>query len=178
MLRRVLQIIRMLPKNRGSEVQKSKEGLYRSLLHQILRDSPEAISHISPKRWESLCLYGGDQIPFTEIELRHALRKAITFVDSTKDPRLFIDGLDEFSGEHNDLIKLVTETAEASSVKICVSSRPWLVFEDSLKDKPSLMLKDLKFNDITKYVKAFKSVKTGKSGFCFRLVDSINANRS
>lgn len=141
----------------GSEMQKSKDGLYRSLLCQILQACPEAISHASPERWEALCLYNNDPRPFTEVQLRDILAKTITFVGSTRKLCIFIDGLDEFSGNHDDLIKLVKGTTEASLVKICVASRPWMVFEDSLKGKPSLMLEDLTSNDIKKYVTSMVS---------------------
>lgn len=136
----------------GSKIQKSKEGLYRSLLCQILQASPEAISHASLERWETLCLYNSDPRPLTEIELSDMLTRAIAFLSSTAKLCLFIDGLDEFSGEHDDLIKLVMQITDKYSVKICISSRPWLVFEDALKSKPNLMLEDLTYNDIMKYI--------------------------
>jgi energy-coupling factor transporter ATP-binding protein EcfA2 len=136
----------------GSKIQTSKEGLYRTLLSQILRACPGAISHTSPERWEALCLFNEDSRPLRESELRSILSKAIAFVNSTMRMCLFIDGLDEFDGQLDGLIRLVKETIETSSVKICVASRPWVVFEDALKDKPSLMLEDLTYNDIKEYV--------------------------
>jgi hypothetical protein len=36
----------------------------------------------------------------------------------------FIDGLDEFKGEHPELIGIFQEVSQHPSVKICLSSRP------------------------------------------------------
>jgi hypothetical protein len=38
------------------------------------------------------------------------------------------------------------------SIKICLSGRPWPVFEDAFKSCPSLRLQDLTRKDITLYV--------------------------
>ncbi|KAI1384476.1 uncharacterized protein F4822DRAFT_445899 [Hypoxylon trugodes] len=136
----------------GTNMQSSKEGLYRTLLSQIIQAYPEVIPHISPKRWEALCLYNEDPKPFSESELRRILLKTITFIASTRRLCLFIDGLDEFDGEHADLIDFVKGITKEPSVKVCVASRPWTVFEDALENKPSLFLEDLTFNDIKRYV--------------------------
>jgi hypothetical protein len=42
--------------------------------------------------------------------------------------------------------------ATSSHVKFCLSSRPWLVFEDAFQDLPGLRLQDLTFNDIRIFV--------------------------
>ena len=68
---------------------------------------------------------------------------------------IFVDGLDEFGGCLDDLIRLFQD------LKICVSSRPWVQFEDAFKSRPSLMLQDLVYNDIKKYVANHLSSDTG-----------------
>lgn len=36
----------------------------------------------------------------------------------------FIDGLDEYDGDHEDVIQLLHDLARGKNVKICASSRP------------------------------------------------------
>ncbi|KAI1417239.1 hypothetical protein F5Y13DRAFT_202765 [Hypoxylon sp. FL1857] len=136
----------------GRSMQTSKEGLYRTLLCQVLQACPEATPHASPEAWEALCLYDEDPRPFNEAQLRSILARAIAFVGSTRCLCLFIDGLDEFDGKHDDLIKLITGIMDTPSIKVCVASRPLSAFERALKGKPSLMLEDLTFDDIREYV--------------------------
>lgn len=63
----------------------------------------------------------------------------------------FIDGLDEFHGKLSRLIDFIQGLLSAG-VKICVSSRPWNVFEDAFRTYPSLRLEDLTFVDIRHFV--------------------------
>lgn len=136
----------------GFKMQTSKEGLYRTLLSQVFQSCPEAVPYALPERWEALCLYNKDPKPFDEIKLRNILDSVIKFASFTKSLCLFIDGLDEFNGTHGDLIEFVKNMIETLPVKVCVASRPWVVFEAALEGKPSLMIEDLTFNDIRRYV--------------------------
>ena len=61
-----------------------------------------------------------------------------------------IDGLDEFDGNPKDLVDLILGIAKYSHVKVCVASRPWLVFSDAFEDRPSLRLEHLTRNDVLK----------------------------
>lgn len=164
----------------GSKMQTSKEGLYRTLLSQLLKARPDAIQHVAADRWEALCLFNEDPRPLKETELRGMLIKAIVFVQSTMALCIFIDGLDEFDGQHGELIQFVMETIEKASVKICVASRPWTIFEDTLKDKPSLLLEDLTYDDIKEYVATrfhsdaeFKSLQKDEPGFANELIENV-----
>jgi hypothetical protein len=62
---------------------------------------------------------------------------------------------DEYEGDRNgkfvDMIALFTKLT-SSNIKISLSSRPWLVFEDAFQPFSSLRLQDLTFNDIKQYV--------------------------
>jgi hypothetical protein len=77
---------------------------------------------------------------------------------------LFIDSLDEYEDDHDgaymDIIALLIGMAASSSIKICVSSRPWLVFEDAFETTPKLQLQDLTYHDIQRYTKDKKSTST------------------
>ena len=64
---------------------------------------------------------------------------------------LFIDGLDEFDGLDDTVIDMITALADQTHVKVCVSSRPSLAFEEVFRGKPSLKLQDLTFDGIREY---------------------------
>ncbi|RFU26466.1 hypothetical protein B7463_g9874, partial [Scytalidium lignicola] len=65
---------------------------------------------------------------------------------------LFIDGLDEYVGDPMETVRLLKHFV-SSKVKICLSSHPWLVFEDSFKECAKLKPQDFTFSDIETYVK-------------------------
>jgi hypothetical protein len=65
----------------------------------------------------------------------------------------FIDGLDEYEGDHEEISELFRAAATSNhKIKICISSRPLLEFEDAFRSCPGLRLQDLTFRDINKYV--------------------------
>jgi hypothetical protein len=65
---------------------------------------------------------------------------------------LFIDGLDEYEGDSEAVLGLFDRLSRSSHIKVCLSSRPWLVFEESLGHHPGLRLQDLTYNDIRTFV--------------------------
>ena len=64
---------------------------------------------------------------------------------------MFIDGLDEFEGQEDAVIKMIDDLADQTHVKVCVSSRPLPAFEEAFGGKPSLRLQDLTFESIREY---------------------------
>lgn len=83
--------------------------------------------------------------------MKHAFRLLVTQDTLPLRLCLFIDGLDEYDGDHEEMAELFEELTCSPYVKLCVSSRPWLVFFDTFKGCPSLRLQDLTFNDIKRY---------------------------
>ena len=138
--------------NSGIKLQMSQQGLLLSLLHQLLRQAPQLIATISPRRWEALCLFNDDPRGWSDQELHTMLRAAAREASRSTKLCLFVDGLDEFDGELKDLICLIQDLIQNRNVKVCVASRPWVVFEDAFKHKPSMMLQDLTYGDIKAYV--------------------------
>jgi hypothetical protein len=67
---------------------------------------------------------------------------------------LLVDGLDEFDGDHGEIIQFFKSVVDSSKndVKVCVSSRPWAVFEEAFNNIPSLKLQDLTLSDMNQYV--------------------------
>lgn len=138
--------------NAGIQDQMTQGGLFRTLLVQIFEQLPELIPLAAPKRREALCLFSIQDRDFSERELRDMLLAAVQHLPIDVRLCLFIDGLDEFAGDHNILINLFRDILGSPSIKLCVASRPWVVFEDAFSHHASLRLQDLTYKDIKAYV--------------------------
>lgn len=69
---------------------------------------------------------------------------------------LFIDKLDEYEGpegDYEDIVELFEGYANSPHIKICLSSRPLVVFERGFSEYPNLKLQNLTYGDINHYVK-------------------------
>jgi hypothetical protein len=138
----------------GNTLQKSQEGLLQSLLYQILRQCPQLIPKVCPSRW-NLAINSKIQDPWTLQEL------AMAFVNLGNETRFstrfcfFVDGLDEYDGEHLDIINVLRRFVSSPSFKLCVSSRPWNVFVEEFGGNTGqkMLLQDFTRGDITLYVK-------------------------
>jgi len=64
------------------------------------------------------------------MELVSTVRRLMHQVKVVASFCFFIDGLDEYDGDHNDIIQIIDELSRISRIKICLSSRPWNIFED------------------------------------------------
>jgi hypothetical protein len=140
----------------SNPLQKSRDGMMRTLLCQCLSQRPDLIPKISPRRWALHSVFGEE--PFTPPqwtweELNQTF--ALLAERSGHDFRLaiFIDGLDEFDGDPKDIIGLVKSINLTQNVKICVGSRPWTAFTDALAQSPSLTMQRLTGKDILTYVR-------------------------
>lgn len=141
-------------------LQKSQEGLLRSILYQILRQSPDLIPHASPVLWKAYISWNSRTgLPSFELltttELLRAFRCISTHL-ATSDVRFcfFIDGLDEYEGKPDDIIWPIELLKSTLKVKLCVSSRPWNEFEKVFGQDESkkLYMQDLTRMDIELYV--------------------------
>ena len=130
----------------GTQMQKSIEGLLRSLIWQVLRLLPDL--DITSSAFESR-----DMIPaWTERRLQTTLQSILQQASSSHLFCLFIDGLDEYEGDQGNLIDFILELAESSAVKVCLSSRPYRVFDQAFGLSAKLRLPDLTHSDIRKVV--------------------------
>ncbi|KAL2116945.1 hypothetical protein VTJ04DRAFT_9113 [Mycothermus thermophilus] len=140
-------------------IQKSQEGLLRSLLYQILRQSPETIEHVFPDiRLLRDPKHGPIPHLFTILEtvpgLLGLLRSACDGLKTVgRRCCFFIDGLDEYEGRPMDMVDLIT-TLKDMDVKLCIASRPWNEFENSFGQDgcQKLYMQDLTQDDIRNYV--------------------------
>jgi hypothetical protein len=134
----------------GSELQKSQIGLLRGLLYQCLKDHRELLLVIIPEtsstRTEDLKEF------WTLNRFKKAFNCLVTQNTISLKICLFIDGLDEYVGDHLELINLMKRVENHSNIKLCISSRPLSVFEKAFWICANLTLQHLAFDDIENYV--------------------------
>ncbi|KAK8131924.1 hypothetical protein PG999_000097 [Apiospora kogelbergensis] len=147
----------------GTSLQKTIEGLLRSLLFDIFTQKPQLMQIAVPDLWyaQNGSLSARQHDPQSFQVQRHwsvskmtaALRRLASDTSVNHRFCIFIDGLDEYHGEHLDVIQVVKSLAEGRNFKLCVSSRPWNVFEDSLGGElvKKLYVHDLTAHDIQEY---------------------------
>ncbi|KAI8681041.1 NACHT domain-containing protein [Fusarium keratoplasticum] len=144
--------------NPGSEMETSREGLLRTLLHQCLKQRPALIPVVAPQRWALYSVLGGETVApeWTWKELKESFDIFCSFHGRGFRLVLFIDGLDEFKDSEKSpdlLISWIRHTATQYGIKICVSSRPWNVFADAFRREPSLTMQNLSKRDIEHFVR-------------------------
>ncbi|KAF2269040.1 hypothetical protein CC78DRAFT_606966 [Lojkania enalia] len=144
----------------ASRLNKSREGLLRSLLSQIFQQYDNLIPVYCPRRAEIHTLFGKYTMPWEMEELQDVMFKVLQ--DSEKKFFFVIDGLDECVDDHEELVALLREISGNSNVKMCLSSRPWSDFLDNYKHGPHLKLHELTTSDIEHFV---NSKLRGSSGF-------------
>jgi hypothetical protein len=143
----------------GSELQRSLVGLLRVIVFDIFRKHPDLIptspAVMHPDAFYSATTAHGFHTEWTWDQL-HSLFQNI--VEDTRDTHcfcIFVDGLDEFNGEQQDLIHAIRGFSTGSNVKFCVASRPWNVFEQAFGDGSlrKIYLQNLNKPDIARFVK-------------------------
>ncbi|KAI1751782.1 hypothetical protein F4782DRAFT_504231 [Xylaria castorea] len=143
--------------NPGNELQKAKNGLMRTFLQQFLRTIPSLAPKICPRRWALLSICGlvaSSAMPnWAWAELMESFLLIVPHIGKLFNLALFIDGLDEFDGNHQELVDIVQLLGKHEGTKICVSSRPWNIFSDAFVSNPSLRMEDLTAEDIEIFVR-------------------------
>ncbi|KXT01650.1 hypothetical protein AC579_1138 [Pseudocercospora musae] len=112
----------------GGDLEKNQLGLMRSLLFHLLDQYSDLIRTCLPLRWTAHGRRANYEKPWSYVELKNGLSMVLR--DESMTTRFFflIDGLDEFGGDHQDLIEYLEELNTPGRVKLLVSSRPWNVF--------------------------------------------------
>jgi len=117
----------------GSAAQGSQRAMLCSLLFELLQDNLDIIPRIAPAEWNSACLLNS-RLRNNWAEERLSLFLLNTVKELTaKEFKVcfFIDGLDEFDGKPITLLSAIHKILELPNVKACLSSRPWVEFEDA-----------------------------------------------
>lgn len=150
-------------------MEKSITGLYRSLLFQIFSQRPDLLNQLPS------CSKRRPSQDWTNDDLVQTLKEVCKFAGKENENQfklcIFIDGLDEYDNEkkHADIVTIVDTIAEFRNVKICVSSRPWSVFEKAYGEDASvqkLRLHKLTLGDMELY--AADQLSKGREGKRFR----------
>ncbi|KAM0252084.1 hypothetical protein ACHAQJ_007881 [Trichoderma viride] len=135
----------------GTSIQKSQEGLFKTLLLQILQQRQELIPIICADRWDTPL--ADAFYPWDPKELMEALGRLGKLNDISCKICLFIDGLDEYDGDHAQLITVIRKIGNSDRIKICTASRPWVEFSDAFEDSQwKLHLQDFTRGDIQRFV--------------------------
>ena len=168
---------------RGESLQKSREGLIRSLLHQILSQKRGLIRIVFRLEFEA----EGSIRPLSWSILKNAFEILLTHTSKLFKLCIFADGLDEYrimdrmgdytdddfdlfyngdndddavwgrshwiNNGHKEITELFKIAANTTNVKICLSSRELTTFQQEFKDFPRLRLHDLTAKDITIFTK-------------------------
>jgi hypothetical protein len=102
----------------GTALQRSQEGLLRALLFDAIHQSPNLIKHALPEAWKAVSDrlvsgIGWRAPPWTREDLLDAFQRISTMEDMDTKLRVFVDGLDEYDGDHEDLIQNGSSFEEA-----------------------------------------------------------------
>ncbi|KAK5080510.1 hypothetical protein LTR24_008500 [Lithohypha guttulata] len=135
----------------GSGTANSVDGLLKSMLFQLARqsdDAADAIRH-DPKGAD----YHEVRSTLDRQELLHLLQVSTSAILPKHDICGFVDALDEFSGHSLDLLRLMDSLIHHGVSKICVASRPEFILAQYLGDRPHLEMQAYNFRTIQAYVK-------------------------
>jgi hypothetical protein len=142
----------------GVALQRSQEGLLRTLLYDILHQCPELIRHALPDMFRvatvSLSNSRAWSYPtWTREELLQAFQRLNTVGKLDTRFCIFVDGLDEYEGHHDDLIRTIRSLTKLG-VKLCIASRPWNIFEEAFgfHKERKIYMQDLNKSDMQRFV--------------------------
>lgn len=134
----------------GTDMQRSQKGLLQSLIYDIFRHCPDLIKLACESRWNEK-----GQTPWTLSELQSTMEALSARTQVPCKFCFFIDGLDEFEGDHIEFCESLIALLDSSNIKLCVSSRPWNVFEDAFgqERQHKMYIHTLTNGDIFRYAR-------------------------
>ncbi|KAK7892679.1 hypothetical protein LTR67_006915 [Exophiala xenobiotica] len=142
---------------RGSYLQKSFEGLLRSVLYQLGKGNP-SIEQIIVDRCKTK--EPGMRNIWTDTDLVSIFELVREQITIERPVVLFLDALDEFNGYPETIADFLSSLSSLSSstgqqktldIKICFSSRPWDVFVERFDKCCGIRLQDWTRADISRY---------------------------
>ncbi|KAK4210998.1 prion-inhibition and propagation-domain-containing protein [Rhypophila decipiens] len=136
----------------GTPEQNTYQGLTRTLLHHILEADPSLIPQLLPDMWKDVTEL---ESPDPSLALPIIAETQAAFERLSRTPTkvcLFIDGLDEYSGDFQEGISFIENLCQYPNLKLVVSSRPKPDFLDAFASRRMLRMQDLTKPDIERYV--------------------------
>ena len=170
----------------GTRLEKSEEGLWRTVLHSALDQQPHLMPVVFPAEWARLYLSASSENAELNLglgawdvkNLREAFHRLVTQTQLPLKLFILIDGIDEHvheSGEDRfaEIIQFLgTEISESNNAKALISSRPLDALEQS-GIHPGMIVHDLNRADIENYVRtslereeAFQQSQTSDNDNC------------
>lgn len=139
----------------GSDLVKSMGGLYRALLHDLIKSFPTLLSHFH-EQTEAIESYAKN---LDTEGLRRLSSAFIRKMDRGMWFTLYIDALDECTLYTMDDLTFIRDLPKISGgkVRVCVSSRPDCEFEATLEPSETLVMEDNSMDDIETYVSSHLS---------------------
>ncbi|KAK7187201.1 small s protein [Paraphaeosphaeria sporulosa] len=137
--------------NAGTQLQKSHTGMLRSLLHSVLTQYHDLIPAVFPTLYADGIPISDDEPP-SYIELKSAFERLKIRSASFLRICIFIDGVDEFEGDHRDMSTFLCSIA-SSAIKVVVSSRPINACLNVFRKSPTLRLQDLTQDDMSVFIR-------------------------
>lgn len=156
----------------GSQMQKSQQGLLQTLLFGIFRQCPHLMQDVCEPRWSQRATVQPEK--WTLDELRSVFQDISKRTSLKVNFCFFIDGLDEYDGDHIDICSVLQNLAnESPHFKFCLSSRPWNVFENFFGRQASqkIYVHDLTEDDIRQYARSRLCGHQGCDAFESRTLD-------
>ncbi len=149
----------------GMTMQKSCEGLMRTMTHHLLEQIPALVPTVAPRRWALLnTLRSADAVmpPWVQWEVEESFEKVLSYCGKDFNLAVFVDGLDEFEMAPLAVVELIQRLNTWDGVKICVASRQWIEFNDAFGNNPMVRMQDLTGHDIEHFVRSWLG---GSQGF-------------
>lgn len=148
----------------GTEIQKSQEGLLRTLLYEIFKEGgSDLVQTACPERWKGLM--GNDTgsengSSWSLYELQLVFQSLANHAKLPVNFCIFIDGLDEYGerGELDNVCNILKQLSTSSkNIKFCLSSRPWnefLVAFRHVQEDQTIHVHEMTKDDIRSYAHA------------------------
>jgi len=148
----------------GANLQKSIEGLMRTVLYQVLSRNPCLVQPVAARRWALFTTLRSVAVtPNWDLrELEESFEALLSECDKSLRLVLFVDGLDEFESLPAKVIEFIQHTNTRRGIKMCVAGRQWTEFNDAFRANPMLRMQDINMADIKHIV---KTKLEGNAGF-------------
>ncbi|UKZ65944.1 uncharacterized protein TrAtP1_007132 [Trichoderma atroviride] len=148
----------------GTTLQKSIDGLKRTILFQALKQYPELAPVLAPRRW-AFChvLRSISGLPaWDSWEIEESFDALLSSCGKSIKLALFIDGLDEFKMPPLEIVEFIQCMMARcpKGLKLCAASRPWPEFHDRFNEGPMLEMHLLTREDMEIFV--HENLKTNK----------------
>lgn len=141
----------------GTGLQNTMEGLLRSLLYQICSAKRDVrgddVSQFIGSIMRHLGIGRYRITTWTEKTLSEAFNAALHYLKAER-VCIFVDGLDEYVGDYDNLIGFLRGIQKGGNVKVCVSSRPEVPLVRRLVHAKQLRLQDFNYADIRCFAKS------------------------